>query len=76
MRRAVGDIREGMEKLRAKTASEDDNAFASIMIGHGGKHNKYIQELFQSARLASERFQEERGDGLKDVHQRFCSCCK
>ena len=43
-RRAVRDIREGLEKLRAKTASEDVNAFASIMIGHGGNHNKYIQE--------------------------------
>ena len=75
MRRAVGDIREGMEKLRAKTAREDGNVFASIMIGHGGNHNKYIQELFQSALLASERFQEERGDGLNDVHQRFRSCC-
>ena len=75
MRRAVGDIREGLKKLRAKTASEDGNAFAPIMIGHGGNHNKYIQELFQSTQLASERFQEERGDGLKDVHQRFRICC-
>jgi len=60
MIRAVRDLREDMAKLPIKTASEDVNFFASIMISHGGYHNKYIQELFQSARLASERFQEER----------------
>jgi len=78
MRRAVEDIRRGMEELSKKIGDGADvSASAGILTGNGRSQydqQNYVQQLLQSAWLASQRYQEERDDGLQDVQKRLYSC--
>ncbi|KAL7534243.1 hypothetical protein ACHAXR_005750 [Thalassiosira sp. AJA248-18] len=77
MRRAVEDVRQVMEKLRTKITSDGADVFACVLKEAGSSQpgdKKGTQQLLQSAWLASQRYQDERNDGLQDVHERLSSC--
>lgn len=61
MRRAVQDLRDRMDELRTKMTGDDADAFPSVIL--------------QSAWLSSEKYQEQRHEGLQDIHKRLHGCC-
>ena len=62
MRRAVNDLRSGIDKISEKSAA-DVNFERSC-----------AQDVHRSAYSASQRYQQERDDGLDDIHKRIDNC--
>ena len=78
MRRALDDIRHGMEKLRTKMSAYDgpDVLFACMHPNGDGEHaNHHMKQLIHSAWISSQRYDEERIEGLQDVHERLHGDC-
>eukprot|EP00578_Thalassiosira_sp_NH16_P029631 CAMPEP_0181076308 /NCGR_PEP_ID=MMETSP1071-20121207/350_1 /TAXON_ID=35127 /ORGANISM="Thalassiosira sp., Strain NH16" /LENGTH=550 /DNA_ID=CAMNT_0023157481 /DNA_START=243 /DNA_END=1895 /DNA_ORIENTATION=+ len=71
MRRAVADLRRGVEELRHKVAVDDSDFLPGIVRdGNKGNHRK----LIHSAWIASQKYQEERDVGMQDVRKRLRTC--